>query len=144
MTLLPVVLLSSPLVTVARRAAVWLLAAAIVFPVLMVLAAPFIAIWIHREGVPNYATHYRLLAPAVDKTWRETTKQPLRFLGSYTNIINGVSFYLPGARLDARHRRSGRHAVGRRGERRARRHRVGLSGAGSDLHAFPQCSARAT
>ena len=59
-------------------------------------AAPFIAIWIHREGVPNYATHYRLLAAAVDKTWRETTKQPLRYLGSYTSIINGVSFYLPG------------------------------------------------
>jgi hypothetical protein len=81
---------------VARRAAVWLLAAALLFPVLMVLASPFIAIWIHREGVPNYATHYRLLAAAVDKTWRETTKQPLRFLGSYTSIINGVSFYLPG------------------------------------------------
>ena len=63
MTLLPVVLLSSPLVTrVARRAPCWLLALAIVFPVLMVLAAPVIAIWIHREGVPNYATHYRLLA----------------------------------------------------------------------------------
>jgi len=95
MTLLPVVLLSSPLVTVTRRAATWVLAAAIVFPVLMVLAAPFIAIWIHREGVPNYATHYRLLAVAVDKTWRETTKQPLRYIGSYTSIINGVSFYLP-------------------------------------------------
>src|SRR5205085_5546824 len=35
-TLLPVVLLSSPLVTVPRRPLVWLLAAAIVFPVLMV------------------------------------------------------------------------------------------------------------
>ena len=96
MTLLPVVLLSSPLVTVARRTAVWLLAAAIAFPVVMLGASPFIAIWIHREGVPNYATHYRLLAAAVDKTWRETTRQPLRFLGSYTSIINGVSFYLPG------------------------------------------------
>jgi len=96
MTLLPVVLLSSPLVTVPRRAAVWLLAAAIVFPVLMVLASPFIAIWIHREGLPNYAAHYRLLAQAVDRTWRETTSAPLRYLGSYTNIVNGVSFYLPG------------------------------------------------
>src|SRR5688572_11916812 len=96
MTLLPVVLLSSPLVTVPRRAAVWLLAAAIVFPVLMVLASPFIAVWIHREGLPNYASHYRLLAEAVDKTWRETTNAPLRYLGSYTNIVNGVSFYLPG------------------------------------------------
>ena len=95
MTLLPVVLLSSPLVTVPRRAAVWLLAAAVVFPVLMVLAAPFIAVWIHREGVPNYAAHYRLLAQAVDRTWHQTLPAPLRYLGSYTNIVNGVSFYLP-------------------------------------------------
>jgi 4-amino-4-deoxy-L-arabinose transferase-like glycosyltransferase len=96
MTLLPVVLLSSPLVTVPRRAAAWLLAAAIVFPVLMVAASPFIAIWIHREGVPNYATHYRLLAAAVEKAWHDETNRPLRYLGSYTNIVNGVSFYLSG------------------------------------------------
>jgi len=93
MTLLPAVLLSSPLVTVSRRAAQWLLAAAIVFPILMVLASPFIAIWIHREGVPNYATHYRLLAQAIDKTWHESVNAPLRSIGSYTNIVNGVSFY---------------------------------------------------
>jgi len=96
MTLLPVVLLSSPLVALPRRATVWLLAAAIVFPLLMVAASPFIAVWIHREGVPNYATHYRLLAEAIDKTWRETTNVPLRYVGSYTNIVNGVVFYLPG------------------------------------------------
>jgi 4-amino-4-deoxy-L-arabinose transferase-like glycosyltransferase len=94
MTLLPAVLLSSPLVAVSRRAAAGLLAAAIVFPVLMVLASPFIAIWIHREGVPNYATHYRLLAAAIDAAWRETNSKPLRFVGSYTNIVNGVAFYL--------------------------------------------------
>jgi 4-amino-4-deoxy-L-arabinose transferase-like glycosyltransferase len=94
MTLLPVVLLSSPRVTLPRRAVVWLLAAAVVFPILMVLASPFIALWIHREGVPNYATHYRLLAAAVNGAWHETTAKPLRFVGSYTNIVNGVSFYL--------------------------------------------------
>ena len=55
-----------------------------------------IAVWIHREGLPNYAAHYRLLAAAVDRVWHEETKAPLRFLGSYTNIVNGVSFYLPG------------------------------------------------
>jgi len=95
MTLLPVVLLASPLVTVTRQATTWLLAAAIVFPVLMVLAAPFIAVWIHREGVPNYATHYRLLAQAIDRIWHANVNARLRFVGSYTNIINGVSFYLP-------------------------------------------------
>lgn len=93
MTLLGVVLLSSPLVSVSRAAAVRLLALAIGFPVLMALAAPAIAIYIHREGVPNYATHYRLLAAAIDKVWHEATGKPLRYLGSYTNIVNGVSFY---------------------------------------------------
>ncbi len=95
MTLLPVVLLSSPLLTVTRRAATWLLAAAIAFPVVMVLASPFIAVWIHRDGVPNYATHYRLLAQAIDRIWHANVNGPLRYIGSYTNIINGVSFYLP-------------------------------------------------
>src|SRR5438552_1809547 len=84
MTLLPVVLLSAPLLTVPRRVAAWLLVAAIAFPTLMVLASPFIAIWVHREGVPNYATHYRLLAQAVDKVWHEKVNAPLRYLGSYT------------------------------------------------------------
>jgi len=93
MTLLPIVLLSSPLVTAPRRATEWLLAAAVVFPMLVVIASPFIAIWIHREGVPNYATHYRLLAQAIDKTWHGSVNAPLRFIGSYTNIVNGVSFY---------------------------------------------------
>ena len=95
MTLLPVVLLASPRVTMARAAAVRLLALALVFPPLMVLAAPVIAIVIHREGVPNYATHYRLVADAVDRFWRATTDKPLRFVGSHTNLVNGVSFYLP-------------------------------------------------
>ena len=93
-TLLPVVLLSSPLVTVPRAAAVRLLALALAFPVLMTLAAPVIAIVIHREGVPHYATHYRLLAAAVDRTWRATTDEPMRFVGSDTNVVNGVAFYL--------------------------------------------------
>ncbi len=94
MTLLGVVLLSSPLVRVSRRATLWLLALATVFPLLMVVASPVIAIVIHREGVPNYATHYRLLAAAVDQAWRQTTDKPMRYFGSYTNVLNGVSFYL--------------------------------------------------
>jgi 4-amino-4-deoxy-L-arabinose transferase-like glycosyltransferase len=95
MTLLPVVLLASPLVTLSRADAVRLLALALAFPVLMTIAAPWIAIVIHREGVPNYATHYRLLAQAVDRIWRQTTDRPLRFVGSFTNVVNGVAFYLP-------------------------------------------------
>ena len=94
MTLLPVVLLSSPLVTLPRRAAVLLLALALAFPVAMTLAAPVIAIVIHREGVPNNAAHYRLVAAAIEKAWRAATDKPLRLVGSQTNLVNGVVFYL--------------------------------------------------
>ena len=96
MTLAPVVLLSSPLLTVSRAAAVRILALAIVFPLVMVAASPVIAIVIHRQGVPNDATHYRLLALAIDKAWHEASDRPLRLVGSNTNLVNGVVPYLPG------------------------------------------------
>jgi 4-amino-4-deoxy-L-arabinose transferase-like glycosyltransferase len=93
-TLLPVVLLSSPRLNVTRKAAAQLLALSIIFPVAMTLASPVIAVAIHRNGVPNYATHYLLIAQAVDRAWHEHTDKPLRIVGSYTNIVNGVVFYL--------------------------------------------------
>src|SRR5205807_2399338 len=95
MTLLPVVLLSSPLVTVPKFAVRRTLALAIAFPVIALALSPLIAVAIHREGVPNYATHYSGLAKAVEKTWAETTDRPLRFVGSYNNLLYGVLFYLP-------------------------------------------------
>jgi 4-amino-4-deoxy-L-arabinose transferase-like glycosyltransferase len=94
MTLLPVVLLSSPMVALSRRAAVWLLALAVAFPVAMVIASPGIAIWIHREGLDNNASQYRLVAAEIEKAWRAATDKPLRFVGSQTNLVNGVVFYL--------------------------------------------------
>jgi hypothetical protein len=95
-TLLPVVLLSSPLIRVGRRAATGLLALAILFPLAMLALAPVIAVVIHRQGVPNYATHYRLLAAAIEKAWHAHSDRPLPIVGSYTNIVNGVAFYLAG------------------------------------------------
>jgi hypothetical protein len=92
--LVPIVLLSSPLIAVSHKAAVWLLAVAIVFPLAMAVASPAIAIVIHRRGVPNYATHYRQIAQAIDQAWHEHSDKPLRIVGSYTNIVNGVVFYL--------------------------------------------------
>ncbi len=94
MTLFPIVLLSSPLVTVSRRATVRLLALAIAFPLLMVAVSPVVAIVIQQGGVANYASHYRLIAHAVEGAWRAHTDQPLRIVGSY-GIVNGIVFYLP-------------------------------------------------
>ena len=103
MTLLPVVLLSSPLVTRARAgrgAAAG--AGASSFRSLMVAASPVIAIVIHRDGVPDYASHYRLIARAVDARLAQAYRRPLRIVGSYATIVNGIVFYFedPPSTLD--------------------------------------------
>lgn len=95
MTLLPVALLATPLVSVSRTAAVRLLAVAVIYPVVMVAASPGIAVIIHRQGVPNYAAHYQLIARAVERAWSASTEAPLRIVGSYTDIVNGIVFYFP-------------------------------------------------
>jgi hypothetical protein len=95
MTLAPVVLLSSAQVTIARMHARRILALAIAVPIIAAVLSPAIAIVIHRRGVPNHATHYRLVAQAVEKLWGETTDQPLRLIGSYDNLLYGAVFYFP-------------------------------------------------
>ncbi|MBO0712782.1 MAG: hypothetical protein J2P47_16035, partial [Acetobacteraceae bacterium] len=94
MTLLPVVLLSSPLITVAAAAVRRIVGIALAFPLMALAASPLIAFVIHREGVTNHATHYRLLAQAVEKAWSDATDRPLRVLGSYNNLLYGTLFYL--------------------------------------------------
>ena len=95
MTLLPVVLLSSPLIVVPPVAARRIVGFAIALPLIALALSPLIAWVIHRQGVPKYATHYRGVAQAVEKTWAQTTDRPLRFVGSYNNLLYGVLFYLP-------------------------------------------------
>jgi 4-amino-4-deoxy-L-arabinose transferase-like glycosyltransferase len=80
-TLLPVLLLSPPAVKVwpinVRRT----LAVAVAEPVVMLMAAPAIAVAIHWLGVAPPAAHGRLLAAATERAWREVTPEPLRFVG---------------------------------------------------------------
>jgi 4-amino-4-deoxy-L-arabinose transferase-like glycosyltransferase len=95
MTLLPVVLLSSPRIVIPRLAAIRILAAAVAFPVLAVLAAPVVALVTHLNGVPNYGSQYSLIAATAGRFWHETTARPLRLVGSYDNVMNGSVFYFP-------------------------------------------------
>ena len=95
MTLLPVVLLSSPRIVIPRVAAIRILGIAVSFPVLAVLVAPIVAVVTHFNGIPNYGTQYSLVADAAGKVWRETTEDPLRLVGSYDNVLNGTAFYFP-------------------------------------------------
>jgi hypothetical protein len=93
MTLLPIVLLSSPLVTITRSAGIRLLTLVVVYTTAIVAASPVIAIVLHRQGVPNYATHYQLIARAMERAWSARTNAPLRIVGSYSVIVNGIVFY---------------------------------------------------
>jgi 4-amino-4-deoxy-L-arabinose transferase-like glycosyltransferase len=94
-TLLPVVLMSSPRLVMPRKALVRLLAITTTFPIVMALAAPAVAFFIHRNGVPGHGSHYRLLAEAVEQAWRETSRAPLALVGSDVNLASGMAFYLP-------------------------------------------------
>jgi hypothetical protein len=92
--LLPVMLLSSPLVTITQRAATRAVAIAATFPFVMIAIAPAIAFATHRAGLPASAAHSSLLAGAVERLWRETTDRPLRMFGGVDDFTDGVSFYL--------------------------------------------------
>ncbi|MGB6286397.1 MAG: glycosyltransferase family 39 protein [Xanthobacteraceae bacterium] len=93
MTILPVVLFASPLIAVNRTAAVYILAFAVVFPLLLLAASPVIALVIHRQGVTNYASHYRLIAQAVEQAWLARTNAPLRIVGGNRPVVDGSNFY---------------------------------------------------
>src|SRR5580693_3672603 len=67
MTLLPVVLLSSPLVALSRLAAIRLLALAVVFPLVALAVSPLAALGVHLNGVPEHASDYRAVAAAVER-----------------------------------------------------------------------------
>jgi hypothetical protein len=94
-TLLPVVLLSSPLVSLSRRAVVAIIAVAVAVPPLMTAAAPAIAIYVQRAGVTPAAAHSRLLAERVAQEWHRATDRPLRLIGGNGDLAYGVAFYLP-------------------------------------------------
>ncbi len=97
MTLFPVVLLSSAEVTISRPDARRILGLALAVPLIALLLSPVIAVVIHFQGVANHATHYRVLAQAVEKVWRETTDRPLRLIGSGDNLVDGALIYFAAA-----------------------------------------------
>jgi dolichyl-phosphate-mannose-protein mannosyltransferase len=92
-TLLPVMLLSSPLVVIGRTNAARAVAVASVFPLVMIVLAPAIGFAIHR-GVAASEGHSSLLAEPVERLWRETTDRPLKLFASTDIFTYGVPFYL--------------------------------------------------
>ena len=93
MTLLPVVLLASPQISLTAAMARRIFAVAIAVPLIALAISPIVATVIHRQGVPNRATHYAGLAAQVERAWRATTEAPLKIVGSYDNLVYGTVFY---------------------------------------------------
>lgn len=94
MTLLPVVLLSSPLVVISRAALVRLLAVAVALPVLATLAAPAVAIATLKAGASDDNGTSRLAAGAVEQAWRATSDRPLGLIGGDGSTVYRLIPYL--------------------------------------------------
>ncbi|MGA2568181.1 MAG: glycosyltransferase family 39 protein [Pseudolabrys sp.] len=92
-TLLPVLLLSSPAVTIAATDTRRILVVAVAIPLAMLIAAPVIAVIAQRNGPPPTSAQANLLAGEVERLWHETTPMPLRFVGGAGDLADGVISY---------------------------------------------------
>jgi 4-amino-4-deoxy-L-arabinose transferase-like glycosyltransferase len=92
-TLLPVLLLSSPDVLVRAVDTQRVLLAAIIVPLVMLVASPAIAVMVHRNGPAPAAAQGQLLASQVERIWTQQTLQPLRFVGGDADIAYSVAAY---------------------------------------------------
>ena len=95
-TLLPVLLLSSAAVTFRPAETRRILAMAIAVPLVMLVAAPAIAVIGQRGGPQAAAAQAPLLAVEVARAWRSLTPQPLRFVGGDADLAYGVITYVDG------------------------------------------------
>jgi len=93
--LIPVVLLSSPLIALHRKAMLATVAIAAVVPLLMVMAARVIAAHVSGENLKPSAAHASLLAKRIEREWRRVTYKPLNIVGGDQDLAFGVAFYLP-------------------------------------------------
>jgi hypothetical protein len=94
LSLLGVVLLSSPLVDFTRKSAAVVVGTVIVVSIAALLASPLVAIEKLHGGVENHAAYTRAVAKEVQKQWEQTTTQPLHIVGSVFSLANSVAFYL--------------------------------------------------
>ncbi|MGH6664922.1 MAG: glycosyltransferase family 39 protein, partial [Pseudolabrys sp.] len=92
-TLLPVLLLSPSAVTVKEIDTRRIVMAAVALPLVMLIASPAIAIMAQRNDPLPASAQANLLATEIERLWRETTPQPLRFVGGAGDLADGVITY---------------------------------------------------
>jgi 4-amino-4-deoxy-L-arabinose transferase-like glycosyltransferase len=95
-TVLPVVLLSSPLITIARTKVLTIVAIAVLLPFIMLAVAPLIALTTNRHASRSLPAKYGYeLAQQMALEWRTMTNRPLRLVGGDLDLAYVSAFYLP-------------------------------------------------
>ena len=92
-TLLPVILLGPAAIAVSRGFAAKVMAAAIVVPLLALIASPMIAAVKQSQAPTGSHAHERALTQAAEALWREQTARPLRLAGGDGELVYGIAFY---------------------------------------------------
>jgi 4-amino-4-deoxy-L-arabinose transferase-like glycosyltransferase len=94
LNLLPVMMLASPFVVVARQAVMRIATCAIAFTLIALAASPLVALMFLEHGVENDAAYARLAAAAAEGQWRQTTNAPLGIVGGPFGLANSAAFYI--------------------------------------------------
>ncbi len=93
--LLPVILLSSPLLTLNRQGVTAVMACAVALPLAMLAASPAIALAIHLAGPDPVNAQAKLFAARVEQEWRRSSDRPLRIVGGEFGLANAAIYYMP-------------------------------------------------
>jgi 4-amino-4-deoxy-L-arabinose transferase-like glycosyltransferase len=91
--MLPAMLLASPRVTVTRRAACAVVAAAYAVGLLSLAAAPAVARLTLQHGVDHSAIYYQLVAREVDRLWPKVSNKPLAYITGAEGLAWACGFY---------------------------------------------------
>jgi hypothetical protein len=62
-------------------------------PLLLLIAAPGIALLVHERGLAPKQTHTEKLAEQVEQAWHSLTEKPLRYVGGDADLAYGVISY---------------------------------------------------
>jgi 4-amino-4-deoxy-L-arabinose transferase-like glycosyltransferase len=96
MTLLPTVMLSSPLLEFRTETSIKIIGLAMILPLAaLLLLAPVAGLSAFLKPNANGSCCYQLLADAAQRIWREHTDRPLKFVMGDVDAAVGVSFYSP-------------------------------------------------
>ncbi|NVN85955.1 MAG: glycosyltransferase family 39 protein [Rhodopseudomonas sp.] len=93
-TLLPIVLLASPLVSVDREAVRRLAVGAALLSLTMLVLAPAVALVIHRTTPPESFEYASVLAGPIEREWQRRSDRPIQLVAGDTVLAMNTAYYL--------------------------------------------------